>query len=91
MNIINNAIVKTIPIFPRSVIRIFANKYIAGDKLSDAVETAKKLNDKGIMGTIDVLGENVNTREEAVQSKNEAIEVIEAIEKIISMRIFQLS
>jgi len=81
MNIINKAIVKTIPIVPRGIVRKFANKYIAGDKLADAVETGKRLNDKGIMGTMDVLGENVNTKEEATQAKNECIEVIEAIEK----------
>lgn len=81
MNIINQALVKTIPIVPRRIVRKFANKYIAGDKLSDAIETAKKLNDKGIMGTMDVLGENVKNKEEAAQAKNECIEVIEAIEK----------
>jgi len=81
MNIINKAIVKTIPIVPRGIVRKFANKYIAGDKLGDAVVTAKKLNDKGIMGTMDVLGENVNNKDEATKAKNECIDVIEAIEK----------
>lgn len=81
MNIINKTIVKTIPIVPRGIVRKFANKYIAGEKLSDAIKAAKKLIDKGFMGTMDVLGENVNNKDEATLAKNECIEVIEAIEK----------
>ncbi len=81
MNVINQSIVKTLPLVPRGIVRKFANKYIAGEKLSDAVDKAKRLNDKGIMGTMDVLGENVTEKEEATKSKNECIEVIEAIEK----------
>jgi proline dehydrogenase len=81
MGFINNSIVKLFPLVPRKIVRRFANKYIAGDKLSDAVELAKRLNDKGIMGTMDVLGENISTKEEAVASRNECIEVIDAIDK----------
>lgn len=81
MGIINQSIVKLFPLVPRKIVRRFANKYIAGDKLSDAIELGKRLNDKGIMGTMDVLGENISTREEAVAARNEVIEVIEAIEK----------
>ncbi len=81
MKLINSAIVKTIPLVPRGIVRKFANKYIAGDKLSDAIQTAKELNEKGFMGTMDVLGEHITTREEAVQSKKECIEVLEAINK----------
>ncbi|MGA2667985.1 MAG: proline dehydrogenase family protein [Ignavibacteria bacterium] len=81
MGFINKSIVKLFPLVPRKIVRRFANKYIAGDKLSDAVELAKRLNDKGIMGTMDVLGENISTKEEAVVSRNECIEVIDAIDK----------
>jgi proline dehydrogenase len=81
MNIINNAIVKLITLVPKKIVRKFANKYIAGDKLYDAVEMAKKLNDKGIMGTMDVLGEHTTKKEEAVQATTECIEVLEAIDK----------
>lgn len=81
MNPINSAIVKLITLVPKNIVRKFANKYIAGDKLSDAVETAKRLNDKGIMGTMDVLGEDTSNEQEAIQARRECIEVLEAIEK----------
>jgi len=45
------------------------------------VATSKKLNDKGIMGTIDVLGEDVFNKEDATRSKNECLEVLKAIDK----------
>jgi proline dehydrogenase len=81
MKILNNAIVKTIPIIPRGIVRKFANKYIAGDKLSDAVDSTKELNAKGFMGTMDVLGEHIKNKDEALQSKKECIEVLDAINK----------
>jgi proline dehydrogenase len=81
MNILNNSIVKILPLVPRGIVRKFANKYIAGDVLSDAVEKAKKLNDMGIMGTMDVLGENTTNELEAGQASRECIDVLEAIDK----------
>ena len=70
-----------IPIVPRGIVRKFANSYIAGDKLPDAVEKAKFLNGKGIMGTMDVLGEHNTLKEQAIESTNECIEVLDAINK----------
>ncbi len=77
----NKMIVGTLPLIPRGIVRIFASKYIAGDKLDDAVVTAKKLNEKGIMGTIDVLGEDVFNEEDALRSKEGSLKVLEAIDK----------
>jgi proline dehydrogenase len=79
MNIFNQAVVKMIPIIPRGIVRKFANPYIAGEKLSDAVDKAKQLNSKGIMGTMDVLGEHNTLKEQAVQSTNECSDVLDAI------------
>jgi proline dehydrogenase len=81
MNPINAIIVKSVQVLPRSVIRRFANRYIAGDSLKDAVETTKNLNDKGIMGTLDVLGEDVFNKEDALRARDECLEVLAAIDK----------
>ena len=81
MNILNKIMVGTLPLVPKPVVRKFANRYIAGDKLSDAVKLTKKLNDKGIMATIDVLGESIETKQDATNAKNECLEVLEAIDK----------
>jgi proline dehydrogenase len=81
MSIISKSIVKLFPLVPRKIVRRFANRYIAGDKLEDALELVKRLNDKGIMCTMDVLGENISMKEEAVKATEECMEVLDAIDK----------
>ncbi len=81
MNLINKLIVAIIPLFPKKVVRIFANRYIAGDNINDAVKKVIELNSKSIIATMDVLGESIKDKEEAVQSKNESLEVLEYINK----------
>lgn len=79
MNILNKVLVPSISVLPKGVVKLFANKYIAGDKLSDAVNTVKNLNQKKLMATVDVLGESIKEKSEAVNSKNENLKVLEAI------------
>ncbi|MEO8210256.1 MAG: proline dehydrogenase family protein [bacterium] len=81
MKILNKVLVPAIQILPKVVVKVFANKYIAGDKLSDAVRTVKGLNDKNLMATVDVLGEFISDKSEAIKSKEENIEVLDAIHK----------
>lgn len=79
MNLLNKAVVTVLPVFPKKLVKLFANKYIAGDKLGDAVKTVKSLEKEGFLSTIDVLGESVSEKETAIQCKDENIEVIDAI------------
>lgn len=81
MNLLNKALVNTITILPKSLVRVFANKYIAGDNINTAVDAVKVLNSKKFMTTMDVLGESINSKEEAIQSKDEQLEVLTAINK----------
>lgn len=81
MSIINKMVVGTLPLIPKGIVRKFANRYIAGDTIEHAVAASKRLNDKGIMGTIDVLGEDVFNKEDATRSKNECLTVLDAINK----------
>ncbi len=79
MKLINSAIVSFVKILPKSIVHIFAKKYIAGNTLDDAVRVTKELNSKGILATIDVLGEAVNTKRESELAKKECLEVLDAI------------
>ena len=81
MSFINNLIVQIVQLLPKSVVGFFSRKYIAGETLTAAIDFVKKLNSKGIYATMDVLGESVNTKSEAIESKKEALEVLDAIEK----------
>jgi len=81
MNIFNKTVVAILPIFPKKIIRLFANRYIAGDNIDDGVKKVQELNSKNILTTMDVLGESISDRDEAIQSKNESLEVLEYINK----------
>jgi proline dehydrogenase len=66
---------------PKPVVGYFSKKYIAGESIDDAIRVTRELNRQGIHTTIDVLGEAVKNREEAVDSKNKALEVLDTIVK----------
>jgi len=64
---------------PKKLVWKFSQKYIAGETLQQAVDLVKELNKKGILATLDVLGEAVKNKEEAIKSKEEAKRVIDKI------------
>jgi len=80
LSLLNTVIVKVAQMLPKSMVRVFAGKYIAGEELQDAINLVKQLNSKGIFATLDVLGESIKNKEEAIEAKKKCIEVIEAIE-----------
>jgi len=77
----NKFIVAIVKLMPKPIVRFFSARYIAGDYLSDAVNLTKEFNKKGILSTIDVLGESITTKEEAIASKTACLEVLDAIHK----------
>ena len=64
---------------PRSFVRLFSRKYIAGETIESAVKLVKEFNSKDIYATMDVLGESVKNEEEAVNAFNNAMKVFDAI------------
>ncbi|MDP3150597.1 MAG: proline dehydrogenase family protein [Ignavibacteria bacterium] len=82
MSLINELIVSFVQTLPKSVVKKFSNRYIAGDSLQDAVLVVQDLNRKGIHATIDVLGEAITTKEEATASKQACSDVLDAIRKL---------
>ncbi len=68
-----------VEMMPQKMVWIFSRKYIAGESLEAAVELVKELNSKGIIATMDVLGEAISTKEEAVNAKDKAMQVLEII------------
>jgi proline dehydrogenase len=63
--ILDRAIVRMLPAVPRPVVHKLAQRYIAGPTLEDACRVVSILNAQGKKATIDVLGEEVRTRDEA--------------------------
>jgi proline dehydrogenase len=77
--LLDRAIVRVLPAVPRPVVRKISERYIAGTELADACRVVKQLNGRGKMATIDVLGEEITEREEALEIGREYDRVFEAI------------
>ncbi len=80
MTLLDRAIVRLLPAVPKPVVQLFSSRYIAGPTLEDAVATVRRLNDEGMVATIDVLGEEITREEEAraiAQAYNDVFAAIE--------------
>ncbi len=76
---LNQLIIKTMPLVPKFMIHQVAKKYIAGDVLQDAVNKTLELQKEGGWSTIDVLGEFVDNKERALHEKAMSSKVLDAI------------
>ena len=79
MSWLDKAVVHTLPLVPKPVVRRVSSRYIAGERLEDAVACVRDLNAQGFMATLDVLGEFVHVEEEA---RNAAREYVAALDRI---------
>jgi proline dehydrogenase len=79
MGLFNSLISSLLPYAPKSIVRMVANKYIAGETLDDAMKMVAKLNAEGAMATVDVLGEFVESSAVAREETDNAIRVLEEI------------
>ena len=95
MSVLNYLISRSLPLVPRPVVRGVSRRYIAGDSLQDAVRVVRDLNGAGLMATLDVLGEEVDSRETAalaVAEYERALRVIrdDRLDSNISIKLTQL-
>ncbi len=81
MSLFDFLVSKTIMYVPSPIVGFFAKGYIAGENLSDAIATTKELNRKGMVATIDILGEFIKTREEATFFKQQCLDILNGIDK----------
>jgi proline dehydrogenase len=76
---LNELIAKALPIVPKPIVRSVSNRYIAGETLQEAVSCVRRLNALGAVGTVDVLGEFVTSREQATHETAMSREVVDAL------------
>jgi len=81
LNPLHSLIVNSVKILPKSFIYIFAKKYIAGKTLADGVSVANQLNKQGISTTMDILGESVTNEKDAIDFKDQFLELLDVIEQ----------
>ena len=70
-------------------------RFVAGETLDDAIRVAREANARGIRGSLDLLGESTNSREDALRATQEVIGVLDRIraEKVdcnVSVKLTQL-
>ena len=75
--------------------RSFARRFIAGEQTDDAIAAARALQAKGLLLTLDYLGESVTTTAQATAATREYIRLIDdivaaGIERNISLKLSQL-
>jgi proline dehydrogenase len=78
--LLDRAIVSALPAVPKPIVRRISQRYIAGERIDDACRVVKELNSQGKMATIDVLGEEITTPEEARHIAYAYDDVFRAIE-----------
>ena len=79
MSLVDRALVRMLPAVPRPVVKRLSDRYIAGETLEEACRVVEELNARGRMATIDVLGEEITTPEEALALEEEYVRVFDTI------------
>ena len=65
MGLFDRAVATVLPVVPRSIVQRVSARYIAGPTLDDAMSVVSALNREGKRATVDVLGEEIHSVEEA--------------------------
>ena len=81
MSFLDKLIVSALPVVPKSIVSQFSKKYIAGVSLQAAVRVIQSLNQNNMMGTLDLLGEDIYQEVEAEAMKSHCIGMFREIQK----------
>jgi proline dehydrogenase len=81
VSVLNSAIVKLLPVVPKPIVGRLSSPYIAGPSLPDAMRVVGRLNAKGKMATVDVLGEEIADLDEAVDLAAQYDDVLAGIDE----------
>ena len=73
----------------------FARRFIAGETIDEAIDAARRIQQRGFLLTLDYLGESVRTTEEATAATTEYLRLIDVIvasriERNLSIKLTQL-
>jgi proline dehydrogenase len=79
MKAVDEIVVRTLPLVPRSIVQRVSQPYIAGPTLGDALAVVAQLNGAGMCATVDVLGEEIHSSAEAEAIAATVGEVLDAL------------
>jgi len=77
IKMINKIIANILPYMPKKLIWVFSKRYIAGETIEEGLLASKLLNEKNIEVTIDLLGEFIETLDEAKENTQHYLDIIE--------------
>ena len=79
MSLFDRLVVTTLPVVPKLIVRRVAARYVAGERLEDAMRVVGELHAEGALATVDLLGEEVKQRAEASAALAEYLRLAEVI------------
>ncbi|MDZ7737782.1 MAG: proline dehydrogenase family protein [Bacteroidales bacterium] len=77
----NRLIANILPYFPKKFVWLFSKSYVSGESAHDAIKVSKEFNEQNMLVTLDVLGEFIETLEEAEANKQQYLDLIDLSEK----------
>ncbi|CAN5750541.1 proline dehydrogenase [soil metagenome] len=81
MSIVDKIIASSVKVIPRPIVKKISSRYIAGEKLGEAVEVIRDLNRQGCVATVDVLGESTEDERDAAAKLKEYKEVVDVLDE----------
>jgi proline dehydrogenase len=73
---LNKVIANTLPYMPEKFVWIFSKRYIAGETIEEGIKASRELNKEKILVTMDLLGEFIETLDEAVENRDQYLNII---------------
>ena len=81
MALFGRLIVASMPLAPKFIVKRVAMRYVAGSEMSDAIMTMHELSAEGACFTVDVLGEEISSMDEASYFHEEYSRLLDAIQE----------
>jgi len=79
MRLLDRAIGLALPAVPKPIVGYFSKRYIAGTSVDDALRVARALRAEGAMATLDILGEFIESMDEADRNAQAYIALVRRI------------
>lgn len=79
MSLLNQIIVSLMPLMPKGLVKPFARRYVAGESMEEMLGTVRRFHHEGIFSTVDLLGEFIHQKEEALASSQAYKDVLKAL------------
>ena len=80
MGIIDRVVANSVAVIPRPVVRRIAGRYMAGERLEEAIKTIRDLSEQGCVATVDVLGESTESERDAAEKLQQYKQVVDTLE-----------